>query len=553
VTAWGLTNACGASVPTNVTGVKAIACGWQFDVALLTNGAVSAWGLNSNGTTNVPPNLSNVIAIAAGPMHTLALQSNGTVAAWGYGPYGETNVPAGLSNVVAIAAGENHNLALKLDGTVTAWGRNDLGQTNAPAGLSNVMAVAAGNAHSVALKNDGTVVVWGDNSSGQTNVPVAQSIIVTGTNTNSPPSPTTLNPPIVVKLIAAGGDHTMAAIFSPLVQYPIDISKDLLLIYNATNISFSSNVCSYYLTHRPMVGNANILGIACATNEGIQSSDYINTFSTPIVAWLLANPTKRPQYVILFQDLPSRITNGPGTVSVQYDMAIGVDSYFQVPNYFASWTPFVTSINMNGVGWTNDCIAYIDKLVNMASNSGTLFISASTRGYGNTNWYFDRANNSSSAGWQAEQGVLNADPSASVFGANLPTNTYRGTNVAGYYSSGWDGGLPATFATDTTVEFLGNSGWYIMASVDSFNGQRNGNGFQSSCLTWFASNSFGGTNYSSTPIGAITYVNEPSGAQQNTSNYYGNWAAGRSFAFSAWAGRDACIQYQVVGDPFVTK
>ena len=74
------------------------------------------------------------------------------------------------------------------------------------------------------------------------------------------------------------GDHTMAAIFSPLVQYPIDVSKDLLLIYNSTNISYSSNVCAYYMAHRPMVGNANVLGLSCTTNEGIVMSDYTNSF-----------------------------------------------------------------------------------------------------------------------------------------------------------------------------------------------------------------------------------------------------------------------------------
>ncbi len=68
---------------TNVTGVKAIACGSQFDVALLTNGTVTAWSSNNptlnTAITNVPADLSNVIAIAAGATHTLALQANGIV------------------------------------------------------------------------------------------------------------------------------------------------------------------------------------------------------------------------------------------------------------------------------------------------------------------------------------------------------------------------------------------------------------------------------------------------------------------------------------------
>jgi alpha-tubulin suppressor-like RCC1 family protein len=565
VTAWGLDGAYGTVVPTNVTGVKAIACGWQFDVALLTNGTVKAWGLNTSNQTNVPSSLSNVTAIAAGPMHTLALQSNGTVVAWGYNPDGETNVPAGLTNVVAIAAGEWHNLALKADGTVVAWGLDNFGQTNVPAGLSNVMAVAAGDAHSVALKNDGTLIAWGENSTGQTNVPAGLTniVITTDTNTLPPTIQTNIHPPIVVKLIAAGGNHTMAAIFSPQIQYPIDVSKDLLLVYNSTNISFSSNVCAYYMAHRPMVGNANVLGISCATNEVIQWSDYTNTFTAPIVNWLTANPTKRPQYVVLFQDLPSRVTNVLGTASIQYDMNIGYNTLFQTVDYLPTWNPYVTSINMNGAGGTNDCIAYINKLASMAStcSPGTLFISASKGGYGNTNWYFDYAENAQTPGLYAEQGVTNANPSASVFGSDWRTNIIFGTNVAGYYSGGTDGTHSPGMATNGEVTFFGNNGWYIMACTDSYDGQRSGGG-QSGFLTWFAANAFAGTNfncynYSNTPVGAITYVNEPLGMQQNTSNYYGNWAAGKSSAISAWSGSltlyGPCIQFQAVGDPFVTK
>jgi len=43
----------------------------------------------------------------------------------------------------------------------------------------------------------------------------------------------------------AGGGHTNAAIFSPLLQYQINVAQDLLLIYNSTNTSLSSNVCAY--------------------------------------------------------------------------------------------------------------------------------------------------------------------------------------------------------------------------------------------------------------------------------------------------------------------
>ena len=341
-------------------------------MALLTNGTVVSWGDNDVGETNVPAGLTKVTTVAAGAAHTLALLADGTVQAWGDGFDGDTNVPTGLSNVVAVAAGADFSLALKSDGTVVGWGNNYSGQTNVPLGMSNVMAIAAGTAHGVALKNDGTLVAWGDNTYGQTNLPAGSSNVD-------------------VKLIAAGGDHTMVAIYSPLVQYPVDPSKDLLLIYNSNSID-SSNVCQYYRTHRPMVSNASVLGIDCTMLETITPVDFTNIFLAQVTNWLDANPTKRPCYVVLFQDLPSRVNtltdpspnyNGSGGTffpSVQY----------QLHNFCSTnWCPFVTSINMNGSNsaspynsplynqegpdfptnlfssdGTNDCIAYINKLTN---------------------------------------------------------------------------------------------------------------------------------------------------------------------------------------------
>src|SRR5918912_97430 len=75
-----------------------------------TSGTIVAWGNNGDGETNVPAGLSGVSAIAAGFEHTVALKSDGTVVAWGYNGYGETTVPAGLGGVSAIAAGYGHTV-----------------------------------------------------------------------------------------------------------------------------------------------------------------------------------------------------------------------------------------------------------------------------------------------------------------------------------------------------------------------------------------------------------------------------------------------------------
>jgi alpha-tubulin suppressor-like RCC1 family protein len=578
VLTWGLSSSDANYVPTWLPPATAIGCGWEFNVALLTNSKVVAWGDNIFGQTNVPTGLSNVVAIAAGAQHGLAL-SNGIVIAWGYDGAGQTDVPSGLNDVVAIAAGDEHSLALRANGTVVAWGDNAYGQTNVPVGLSNVMAIAAGGGHSVALKNDGTLVEWGDNSSGQTTVPNELPNVVSVGSGGSPPSFETLTyPPIVVKLIAAGGDHTMAAIFSPWIQYPVNVSKDLLLIYNATNISYSSNVCAYYMTNRPGVANASLLGLACPTTEGVTWNDYTNTFVAPIVQWLSNNPTLRPQYVILFQDLPSRVTNAlGGTMSIQFDMNSGFNPLIETNDYLPQWKPFVTAINMNGLAGTNDCIHYINKLTNIgtlyASSQPLLIPNPST--YPNNNWYFDDnttspAYTNSPLALYAFDGVLSNGVSTSSVdyqSFTSPIVITTATNVAGYFGWGCNGSFApdSNWVTDTSIVFSGSSDWFLMTTTESFNGQRVSQFSQSTFLTWYASNAFAGTNYSNTPAGAACYVDEPylvPNGHVNSAIYFGDWADGRNFAISAWAAAatsidvpfgEAASEVQFVGDPFLIK
>jgi alpha-tubulin suppressor-like RCC1 family protein len=209
---------------TGLSGVTAIASGEIHNLALLGDGTVRAWGYDgwwqlgdgTEGQTGcscrpvpiTPTGLSGVTAIAAGYEHSLALLSNGTVKAWGRNDFGElgdgttggececSRIPtaiAGLSGVTAIAAGGQHSLALLSNGTVKAWGSNAAGelgdgsteQRDAPvtvAGLSGVVAIAAGYTDSYALLSNGTVRSWGDGGllgngqeSESSDVPVAVS------------------------------------------------------------------------------------------------------------------------------------------------------------------------------------------------------------------------------------------------------------------------------------------------------------------------------------------------------------------------------------------
>jgi alpha-tubulin suppressor-like RCC1 family protein len=585
------------SVPTNLTNAMAVAAGYSHTLALRSNGTITAWGNNSYGQTNVPVNATNAIAVAAGGKQSLALLKNGTVvqwgqtnapiparltnvtaiaagtnfclallsnatvAAWGSNTYGQTNVPANLTNVVAVAVGGTHALALLQNGTIVSWGDNLYGETNVPGNLTNAMAIAAGDAHSVALLNNGTVVAWGDNTFGQTNVP---STLVN------------------IKLIAAGGDHTLASMFSWTVQYPVNVTKDLLLIYN-TNSLDSSNVCAYYLAKRPMVSSANVLGIGCpgifVTNGGGSYYSYItnttvyetvtyNGFTNGIVAplqtWLNNNPTKRPQYVILFLDVPSRVDDS-ATTGANYPFDYGGDEYpsvsYQLATNFPGWNPFITHINMNG---TNDCIAYINKLVYLGTNYslGKLIISASAGGYGNTNYYFDDTESGytgDTPGLSASNGVVLAGASpASVAYTNvtdygLASHITNGVNIAGYLSWGSHSTLGASYAISNSVQWHGNDRSWIIETVESYNGHRYETD-QGNFTEWFSQNAFGGTYYSNTPIGAVSQTDEPGCwcTVNNETIYFGEWAAGKIFARCAW---DSIItpHFQAVGGPLVTK
>jgi len=422
------------------------------------------------------------------------------------------------------------------------------------------MGIAAGYAHCAALRNDSTIVTWGDNSSGQTNLGAGLS---------------------QVKSIAAGANHTLAAIFSPLVQYPVDVTKDLLLICNTNSIG-SSNVCAYYLANRPLVKNANVLQIGCTNAESFLPSEYTNVFVAQIGNWLASNPTKRPQYVILFLDIPSRVnTNRPPPTESVIDFGARPSVSYSLANQFVDWQPFVTHINM---GTTNDCIAYLDKLKYFVEtySPGKLVISATSSGsYGNTNYVLDgirfgggytngvldqsRQNFSAFATVvsSATNGLSNAGVSTNAIlffdGVEIYTNdiappyTHPGpkSDIGGYMCWGGHSLLGGEYPTDGKVTWLGASRWWIIETVNSFNGQREAGG--ANFMKWFSSNAFGGNNYSNTPVGAVSHVDEPlvTGVS-SAAQYFGLWASGKNFGITAWNSRNT-EYFQAVGDPLTKR
>jgi hypothetical protein len=419
------------------------------------------------------------------------------------------------------------------------------------------------------LLNNGTVVSWGTNASGVTNVPAQL--------TN-----------VVKRSIAAGGNHTLETIFSQNISYTVNVTNDLLLIYN-TNSTDSYTVMAYYTNNRPMVSSANVLGVNCTNGETFGTGNYTTgfepqvtnwaNFAAQITNWLTTNPTKRPLYVILFPGIPSRVnsdeanpwpldsitpsTNGySGSVGALETPSVQVQI---ATNWAPAWQPIVTSINMDGYGGANDCKAYINKLAYFGTNysPGQLFISASAGGYGNSNWYI-------------QPNVFAFTPNvmlSPISGGNIISNFLISTtnnivgsyaNIGGFFFLGVNGGdVTNGYPTNGNIIFSNSSSWYIIETYESFNGERTGMGAappinnpEGTFTGWFSANGFGGTvytNYTNTPVGAVTHTDEPGGAAVENGNIlFGSWAAGEPFGICAWTSRRTPY-FQAVGDPFVKR
>ena len=321
-----------------------------------------------------------------------------------------------------------------------------------------------------------------------------------------------------------------------------------------TNSAF---VKDYYLANRPLVRGANVLPIDCTNAETITPLTFTNQILTPFLGWLATNPTKHPQYIILFPEIPSAVCVGldcaNGGSSVSYGLSTSMSGI----------QPFITSINMGLFDTTNDCVHYIDKLKSFGTNNQVL-ISASAGVYGNTNYYFDDTRNLDvasypNAGGAARSGVLAANPMASVTYSNvvpdpggLQGHITTGSNVAGYLSWSAHSALGSSYATNGYVTWSGSSGWWIIETIESFNGLREYGG-QAFFLQWFSLGAFGGTNnYSKTPVGAVSHVYEPGGNWNDPATYFGLWEARKNFGICSWNSRKTPY-FQAVGDPLVTK
>jgi hypothetical protein len=274
-------------------------------------------------------------------------------------------------------------------------------------------------------------------------------------------------------------------------------------------------------------------------------------------------------------DLPDRVNDSSAFPTINTNVNAG--SYpgtgfhasvsVQFQSIFNGWYPFTTHLNMgmtNTVNRTNDCIGYINKLAAIGTNFllGSPLISASANSYGNTNWYFDDTEvgyGGDALGLTGAQAVIQTGVSSSSITYtnvypdpyNYTSHIYNGTNLAGYFSWGFHSSLNRWYAIDGTVKWYGHGGWYLIQTIESSNGRQYAD--SGNFIYWYQSNAFGGTNYSNTPIGAVSNTDEPYlPGNNNPAIYFGLWAGGKNFGVCAWASRNTPY-FQAIGDPLITR
>lgn len=143
---------------------KAVALGYYYTCAILSDDSLSCWGSNNGGqlgvgdTTNrnsptaVSLGSSTAKAIALGESHTCAILNDDSVKFWGYNYYGQLgigvwmgneNPPSGLSPVdlgsgrtaKKLSVGQHHTFAILDDDSLVGWGIN----TNYQLGLGDAV------------------------------------------------------------------------------------------------------------------------------------------------------------------------------------------------------------------------------------------------------------------------------------------------------------------------------------------------------------------------------------------------------------------------------
>jgi alpha-tubulin suppressor-like RCC1 family protein len=192
--------------------------GWKFIggfnhhiLAVKTNGTLVSWGYNSFGQLGIGTNggggdstnrsspvqigsLTNWKYATGGYDFSMAIKTDGTLWSWGYNSFGQLglgttgsnnsvnsksspNQVGSLTNWRYCECGDSHTVAIKTDGTIWTWGTNGYGQLgqgdtthrSSPVQVGSATDwayISSGYFHCAAIKTNGTLWVWGENTYG---------------------------------------------------------------------------------------------------------------------------------------------------------------------------------------------------------------------------------------------------------------------------------------------------------------------------------------------------------------------------------------------------
>ncbi|MES3031135.1 MAG: Ig-like domain-containing protein [Patescibacteria group bacterium] len=365
---------------------------------------------------------------------------------------------------------------------------------------------------------------------------------------------------------AANNSATSSSISITAVPPPSTVvtADKVLVVYN-TNSPDSIALKDYYIANRPEFGGVNVLGVATDDAEITSQPTFNTTIRQPIVDWMQANTLKPIYYIVMVRGIPDRVS---GAASVDHqmskaysDLGIRTGSYYAggtglifSPSKYPGTTALVTHLNMGSLEATQ---AYIDKLkvVYNAMPTPNIVISGSAGGQAGTNYFLDEAQGYS--GYPLIHTDKNKLTSSGVSSSRITytaqassTHITQATDVLGFETWGANGGIGGEYANNGSITFSGKSSWYLIKTIESFNGQWSTS--QGNFIDWFSSNAFGGTNYSNTPIGATTHVEEPYTSGVAGSSYLADWEKGLLFVEAAWDSKQT-VYFMAVGDPLITR
>jgi hypothetical protein len=547
------------------------------------------WQEYQNGTD--PTNSDPVVSVSGGtticPGQTLTFSAStipGATYSW-TGPNGFSSTNQNPSSIYDVTTNYTGTYCVSATSS-NCVSTNCISVTVYPpptATVSGSTTVCPGVSASIHLTLTGTspwTVTWSDGLI--TNYTVSSS-----GRTVTPSSTTNFTITALSDAICSGGTFSGSATVTVNTNGPtssVVVSNEVLVVYNSNkNFPDSLTCANYYINNRPGFSDANVLGCNCTTTgtngfESITTDNLTNQIINPIINFIQSNPTKSIHYVVLMYGMPSRVSDGPityspsgsfGLASVQHHisrcMSNAVYTSGQYYDESSTTCPFVTTnypgttclVTALNMGTLTDCTAYIDKVASMYRSN--VIISAKEAGYTNTNYYLDDTFDVS------QDGGLAVGFKNQILAENLSTNvTYTsntiiaaGSSVRGYAGWGVHNLVFAnTYAVDGSVVWSGSSTWWIIETFESYNGTRDcgvSEGQPQGCVArWFASNAWGGANYTNTPVGAVSNVEEPYVPGLNGPTYMSLWEEGFLFSECAWASKNTPC-FQAIGDPLVKQ